>query len=262
MKAADICGLRYWHLTALEPTDAVSKTEGRIWKFKCDCGNLTYLPVQRVKQGRTKSCGCLSRKCARDITGMQFGRLTAISPTEERDRGEVVWLFRCECGTLIHRPQNLVSSGKCSSCGCLGEETRQNLYETKFKRNHVMGTSLVAISASEDHLSALNKTGVKGVFFDANRGCYVAHLKFQSKNYSIRCSSFSEAKAVRKRMKALHYAFLEWWHQLTEPERLKWMQKYETEQQAQREAFREKLRQWYEDYPIFFPEASDGKLVF
>ena len=160
MRAENITGQKFWHLIAMEPTAIVSKSEGRIWKFKCDCGNLTHLPVQRVKQGRTKSCGCLSRKCMRDITGMQFGRLTAISPTEERDRGEVVWLFRCDCGNLIHRPQNLVSSGKCSSCGCLGEENRQNLYETKFRRNHVMGTSLTAIGASEDQLSKYNKTGV------------------------------------------------------------------------------------------------------
>lgn len=69
----------------------------------------------------------------------------------------------------------------------------------------------------------------------------------------------AEAKAVRKRLKEIHYAFLEWWHQLTEPERHAWMLRYETEQKAQLAAFREKLRQWYEAYPVFFPEDPDGK---
>ena len=261
MKAEDITGKKYNNLTAIEPTEIITKTEGRVWKWRCDCGRVIELPVQRVRQGRTKSCGCLreitTNTQRKDITGQVFGRLTAIRPTELRDRKEVVWEFRCECGNTVYRAQNLVSKGGCSSCGCLGRENQKELFEKMLQRNFVMGTNISKIAASEEDLSVLNRTGVKGVLFDRTRGCYVAHLGFQNEKYRLRCSSMAEAKAVRKQMKELHYAFLKWWDQLSEGEQLEWDLRYDSERKAQAEAFREMLRQWREEYPVFFPEEDN-----
>src|SRR5574337_218756 len=33
----------------------------RQYECRCDCGNITYVPLSKLKSGNTKSCGCLSR---------------------------------------------------------------------------------------------------------------------------------------------------------------------------------------------------------
>lgn len=37
----------------------------------------------------------------KDLTGLRLGKLTVLEPTEERNRGAVVWKCRCDCGNVI-----------------------------------------------------------------------------------------------------------------------------------------------------------------
>jgi hypothetical protein len=55
-----------------------------------------------------------------DMTGMKFGRLTALRVT--RYRGVRAWVFRCDCGKEKIRPTNDVRMGRTKSCGCLHAE--------------------------------------------------------------------------------------------------------------------------------------------
>ena len=57
-------------------------------------------------------------KNAKDITGLSFGRLTAIS-REPNKNYKTVWLFSCECGERKSLATANVVSGKTKSCGCL-----------------------------------------------------------------------------------------------------------------------------------------------
>lgn len=54
-----------------------------------------------------------------DMTGMRFGRLVAISKTNERSaNGSVKWLFRCDCGNEVVIDGSSVRNGSVKSCGC------------------------------------------------------------------------------------------------------------------------------------------------
>ena len=55
---------------------------------------------------------------SKDLTGMRFGRLTAIKPTEDRYHNSVVWLCRCECGNTALVPSRSLTNGNTKSCGC------------------------------------------------------------------------------------------------------------------------------------------------
>lgn len=63
---------------------------------------------------------------ALDITGQQFGRLTALRPTSERKSREVVWECLCECGEAARVITNKLTSGWTQSCGCLQREKAAN----------------------------------------------------------------------------------------------------------------------------------------
>lgn len=63
-----------------------------------------------------------------DITGLKFGRLTAISferwhsyPSGKRHQ---VWSFLCDCGNRHIGSSCLVKSGHTKSCGCFQAESR------------------------------------------------------------------------------------------------------------------------------------------
>ncbi|MGN0965617.1 MAG: hypothetical protein ACI4O6_09695 [Dysosmobacter sp.] len=53
-----------------------------------------------------------------DFTGARFGRLTVIAPTEQRNRGTIVWRCRCDCGKEVLVDSRKLSAGAVRSCGC------------------------------------------------------------------------------------------------------------------------------------------------
>jgi hypothetical protein len=62
-KAIDLTGQRFTRLVAIEPTQSnYSKRIRILWMCICDCGNRVFVPVSSLRNGNTKSCGCLSRE--------------------------------------------------------------------------------------------------------------------------------------------------------------------------------------------------------
>lgn len=60
MKFEDLTNQKFHRLTALE------KVEGRrAWTCVCECGNRTVVVSYNLKNGHTKSCGCLMREVAK-----------------------------------------------------------------------------------------------------------------------------------------------------------------------------------------------------
>jgi len=57
------------------------------WVFRCQCGVEKSIRADEVKDGRTKSCGCLRRerpggKQLMDLSGLRFGRLSVLEQAE------------------------------------------------------------------------------------------------------------------------------------------------------------------------------------
>lgn len=101
---------------------------GAYWNCKCDCGNYTVVLGSKLRHGRVKSCGCLTKETnfarRKDLTGQQFGRLIALYYQEGK------WHCKCDCGTEIDVPSGSLISGRTQSCGCLHKEA---IHKNKFK---------------------------------------------------------------------------------------------------------------------------------
>jgi hypothetical protein len=83
-----------------------------------------------LKQGESRSCGCLRAETARnqkyrDLTGQLFGRLTVIAEVEGKDN-RAQWLCRCTCGAEKIKTSQALNTGNTRSCGCLREEAWAN----------------------------------------------------------------------------------------------------------------------------------------
>lgn len=54
--------MKFNKLYAIRDTGKRNKSGNSIWLFKCDCGNEKEIVFTQVKNGYTKSCGCLQKE--------------------------------------------------------------------------------------------------------------------------------------------------------------------------------------------------------
>ena len=52
----NLAGKRFGKLVAIEYAYS-NKSKNAVWRCVCDCGNETFVNSQRLKSGKTKSCG-------------------------------------------------------------------------------------------------------------------------------------------------------------------------------------------------------------
>lgn len=66
MKRIDLSGKQFARLHVLEP-GRLTTYGARYWRCICDCGNTTEVSGQSLREGHTRSCGCLSVENAGQI---------------------------------------------------------------------------------------------------------------------------------------------------------------------------------------------------
>jgi len=120
--AKDLSNQRFGRLIALY----VASRKPRRWHCICDCGNEVDVLTNQLISGHTQSCGCLHKEITsemnrKDITGKQFGFLTALYPMiDDHVKNECYkWKCKCVCGReCIIRTGDLIC-GNTKSCGCM-----------------------------------------------------------------------------------------------------------------------------------------------
>ncbi len=65
-KLINLVGQKFNRLKVISRSDKRSKS-GAIWECLCDCGNYTDVLGLKLRQGKTKSCGCYRKKLASTI---------------------------------------------------------------------------------------------------------------------------------------------------------------------------------------------------
>ena len=141
----DLTGKKFGRLTVLEPTEEKTKDGRRIWKCKCDCGNIKFTTCQNLKRGHCTSCGCknkeqikaLGQSRALNLTGKQFGELTVIKKAEQKlpYSDSVAWVCQCKCGQIITTTTSALNSGNTTSCGCKKSKGEEFIEEFLISQN-------------------------------------------------------------------------------------------------------------------------------
>lgn len=174
-QGSDVAGKKIHMLSVLGY--AYSKNNKVYMNCKCDCGNDCVVSAILIRNGHTKSCGCLykesivnfnKRSKTNDITGKKFGRLTALNLVENEKNDGAYWLFECDCGNKVVRKGSEVKRGKTSSCGCLAKERQQQ----NFKTHGFFGTRIYAIwvamknRCNNPNVEAYPNYGGRGITYD------------------------------------------------------------------------------------------------
>ena len=139
-KTIDLSNQRFGKLTVISRAKKPegSSSTSAFWLCRCDCGNEKIISGNSLRQGKTKSCGCLNYEI-RDkdsLVGKVFEKLTVIERAEKPNGvkgGDAYWLCKCECGTETIVMGKSLKNGKTKSCGCYRHEKNvKNLIGLKF----------------------------------------------------------------------------------------------------------------------------------
>jgi hypothetical protein len=143
----DMIGQKIGKITIIR-LDHMHEKAGAFWECLCDCGNPKTFVVSgnSIRQGHTKSCGCLHKDAYirnRDnLLGQKFNHLTVFD-FEINESHNVIWLCECDCGSqkIVKCKGIYLKNGKTKSCGCLrarrlpfGENAFNRLYGTYKKK--------------------------------------------------------------------------------------------------------------------------------
>lgn len=142
-KLIDLTGQKFSRLTVLHRAEqkGVHGEKAR-WVCQCECGNIKTIVGTSLRNGATKSCGCLNKeKIAavnkKDLTGKRYGRLLVLEEGPRNSRGEITWKCQCDCGAIKYPTTGHLNSGDTQSCGCLqrdrtSEASRFHLENMRF----------------------------------------------------------------------------------------------------------------------------------
>lgn len=93
----DLTGKKFGRLTVIQKS--YKKGNEWYWDCECECGNKTYVRGVSLREGKTRSCGCLKQESDRkpkgnviDLTNQIFSHLKVISRAGSDRRGEAQWL--------------------------------------------------------------------------------------------------------------------------------------------------------------------------
>lgn len=103
-------GVKVGLLSVAEATDQ-RKSGYIVWRCRCEYGKEVFLDTRSLQRGTIKDCGCSSVVAPRqrDVSGMCFGKLTAVCPTHRRGpKGSTIWNCRCDCGNEVQAELILV----------------------------------------------------------------------------------------------------------------------------------------------------------
>lgn len=157
----DLTGQIFGRLTVLEfdREGTVQKREQlnnkfSYWKCQCECGNIVTVCSVNLTNGKTKSCGCLSKEISaesmkrvqplgaqsvlKDLTGQYFNEILVIKRHEQNTcHNKVQWLCQCHCGNMFIVAGNVLTKGEVKSCGCIGRSIGEHKIQRILYENNI-----------------------------------------------------------------------------------------------------------------------------
>ena len=132
-KFIDETGNKYGSLTVLYKAET-EKGKPIKWHCLCECGNEKDVLGTMLRNGNTKSCGCLQKKRAAEsniertggsILGQRFNRLVVMEEymvPQTNGKNQRFCKCQCDCGNISEIAASHLKSGHTQSCGCLNKK--------------------------------------------------------------------------------------------------------------------------------------------
>ena len=125
----DLTGQTFGKLTVLYKDQTAEAGKAK-WMCRCECGRFTSVLSESLRNGSTKSCGCIVTKLKHDLVGMEFGHLLVLERTCDRRFAskDTRWKCLCQnCGrTVSVGSRNLRTGNPYGHCKCTRNKKQKN----------------------------------------------------------------------------------------------------------------------------------------
>ena len=121
MNVLEIAGKKFKNLTVVSRAENNKFGQSR-WLCKCSCGSEVVVSGTALKNGKSKSCGCLRSKHKINLIGKRFGLLEVKSFAYSKPK-RTFWNCVCDCGNELITRGDSLRKGKTQSCGCYQKES-------------------------------------------------------------------------------------------------------------------------------------------
>lgn len=137
----DLTNQRFGYLTAIEK---INRKQGSnyIWKCRCDCGNIHFVPGGDLVSNKIKSCGCkrfeaVSKANTLNIVNQRFGKLVVLKQAGKDSDGSYNYLCQCDCGNQKIINGVSLRQGQTTSCGCINYSIGEKIIYNIFIKNNI-----------------------------------------------------------------------------------------------------------------------------
>lgn len=129
----DLTNQRFERLLVIQ-RDFSKNSRKAMWLCRCDCGAEIVVGGDHLRNGHTKSCGCLQKEKSsvimktiqpqgvatmlNDLTNKKYGLLSVIEYSHTHNKKRF-WKCQCECGNITYVSGSDLTTRHTSSCGCL-----------------------------------------------------------------------------------------------------------------------------------------------
>jgi hypothetical protein len=116
---------------------------------RCECGREVEVRSSALRNGTSKSCGCLRVKNYKEtirkaLVGKRFGRLEVLCWAGATNNNASIWKCRCDCGNECNvRGENLLK-GDTRSCGCYNKQRTRETHSGLKHHNWKGGISPIS----------------------------------------------------------------------------------------------------------------------
>lgn len=154
------------------------KDKHSYWECICECGNKKNIIGYSLRNGVTKSCGCLQKIAGKankkNLLRQKIYRLTIIREVGRTRWGDVKWLCKCDCGKEIITYTSHLKSGHTKSCGCLAKETTIKIFRINLTGKKYGKITVINYSHTKNKQAFWNCKCDCGNQIIVNSGCLIS----------------------------------------------------------------------------------------
>lgn len=210
----DITNQRFGHLIAIKRDEDCFDSRGKrltCWLCKCDCGNECIVKRGYLIQGKTKSCGCVTKKMQSEaLKKYNTYNLTGEYGIGYTNKGEEFY-FDLEDYDKIKDYCWYISSGYViSRKNIIMHRLIMNIKDSNYDVDHIYHnkvdnrkSQLRIVNRSQNSMNTKiktsNKSGITGVCWDKSREKWIVNIKINYKLINLgRYSNKEDAIKARK----------------------------------------------------------------
>ena len=202
---------KYGKLTVISRSNKISKNGAVWWTCKCECGNTIIAKGERLRSGRTSSCGCargINKFLEQDtyFIGIDSKERQFFFDKEDFEYVKKYYWYIDTTGYVVHK-YNSKTKGKTyylhrelMSCG--KEKFIDHINNNKFdNRKSNLRLATAQQNTFNKSIQKNNTSGVPGVFYIKNTNKWLATIGYNNKNINL--GSFKDkSKAIIARKEA------------------------------------------------------------